>query len=300
VKRLRTYQYYALLVLVYILIVLVMRPNPMTLQAYHLEPLAYRVLLLAINGIPAFLTWFAAFYGYEQLRRYHKTVAGSKEGTAFGELTRASKWLALYLPVASLISLILNAVANVHLPFRATASIITNYAVVVMALMAMSAFGNGGRLLADTVKSRPGLGKTRFLVLCFIAMGILYCYLVIRHSLEDSHAYYMPLALLLITVVVPLFYAWCSGLMAALDITAYATKVTGVLYKRALRGLSAGIIAIIAGAILLQYLSSVSPPRGRLIIGSSLLLRYLLYACLAGGFLLIGNAAKKLQQIEKI
>lgn len=299
-KRLGTYRYYILLVLLYVFVVLVMRPNPMTLQAYHLEPVAYRVLLLGVNGIPAFLTWFAAFYGYEQLRRYNKLVAGTKEGLAFSDLTRASHWLALYLPIVSLMSLTLSAIANVHLGFRPAASVITNYVLVLMALTAMYGFSNGGRRLAETVKSRPSANKIRLALLCFIAMGVLYCYVVIRHSLLKHHAYHLPLPILLITIVIPLFYAWCLGLMAALDIDAYAGKVKGVLYKQALRYLSAGIVSIIIGAILLQYLSSVNPPTGRLILGTSLLLRYLLYACLAGGFGLIGSGAKKLQQMEKI
>jgi hypothetical protein len=169
-----------------------------------------------------------------------------------------------------------------------------------MALVAMTAFANGARRLADLARVRPSMIKMRMAILFFILLDAWYCYLVIRHSLLYPNGYHLPLALLIITVVVPLFYAWYLGLSAALDLDAYAIGVKGLLYRQSIRGLCGGVLLIIFGAILLQYSASVHPPQDRLIIGTSLLLRYILYGCLAGGFCLLGRSAKKLQQIEKV
>jgi hypothetical protein len=51
---------------------------------------------------------------------------------------------------------------------------------------------------------------------------------------------------------------------------------------------------------LIQYVNSAALQRGKLIFGLVLVVRYVLYAGLAGGFALIAHSAKKLQQIEKI
>jgi hypothetical protein len=85
-----------------------------------------------------------------------------------------------------------------------------------------------------------------------------------------------------------------------LDIDAYAIKVSGVLYRRALQLLSAGLLTVIVSSILIQYVNSAAFPQRKLIFGAVLVIRYVLYAGLAAGFVLIAHSAKKLQQIEKI
>jgi hypothetical protein len=90
------------------------------------------------------------------------------------------------------------------------------------------------------------------------------------------------------------------GLLAVLDIDAYATNISGLLYRKSLQLLSAGLLVVVLSSVLVQYLNSASTQRGRLILGGVLVIKYILYACLAAGFALIAHSAKKLQQIEKI
>jgi hypothetical protein len=143
--------------------------------------------------------------------------------------------------------------------------------------------------------------KTRLLTLAFIIMGVAYCYFVVKHGLDaDTSPYYMPLAVLLATVVIPYLYAWMLGLLAALDIDAYAGNVSGLLYRKALQLFSCGLVTVVASSVLLQYVNSASTERLRLVLGGVLVIRYLLYAAMAGGFALIAHSAKELQQIEKI
>jgi hypothetical protein len=295
------YRLYALFVGLYSFILLVMPPNPATLAAYHLTEYNYRILLFTVLALPAFLTWFAAFYGYEQLRIYSKLVADAKEGQSFHTLTRGIKWLTLYLPIVSLITLLLVAIANTHPGFKPFSDVCSSYLSITIALGAFAIIGNGARQLTELTRVRPSQFKTRVLALSFIVLGVMYCYFVVKNGLDpQSSPYHLPLGWVLITNVVPYFFAWMLGLLAVLDIDAYADKVVGILYRQALRLLSSGLLTVIITSILIQYVNSANLQPGRFVLGYVLLMRYILYACLAAGFLLIAHSAKKLQQIEKI
>lgn len=300
-KKLGIYKYYALFILIYSLGILFMPPNEQTMATYHLNETAYRTLLFSTLALPSFLTWLAAFYGFSQLDKYVELIKSTKEGKAFEGLKKGGRWLMLYLPIASIVTLLLTAIANSHASFRGSAEVISNYVTIVIALLAFSAVSRGARDLAEVTDARPSLLKTRLLAFSFIVMGVLYCYFIIKHGLNSrTSAYHMPIGALLLTVVVPYFYAWMLGLLAVLDIDAYATKVTGVLYRKALQMLSGGLLIVVGSSILLQYVNSASLQRGRLVLGGWLFVRYVLYAGLAAGFGLIAHSAKKLQQIEKI
>lgn len=299
--RLGIYRLYLLFVIFYSLVLLFMPANPATLAAYHLSNAAYRTLLFAVVALPAYLTWLAAFIGYNQLHRYRVLLDGANEGKPFDQLTTGVKWLAYYLPIVSCTSLVLSAVANSQPGFRAFADVASTYLSIVIAIGAFSLTSLGARELTVLSKTRPSLFKTKLLTLSFIMMGVTYCYFVIKHGLQPHNSpYHLPIIWLLVTTVVPYFFAWMLGLLSVLDIDAYATKVSGLLYRRALRLLSAGLLMVIASSIFIQYVNSAALQRGRLVFGLVLVVRYALYAGLAGGFALIAHSAKKLQQIERI
>ncbi len=299
--RLGIYRLYALFVIFYSLVLLFMPANKVTLAAYHLSNPSYRVLLFVVVALPAFLTWLAAFIGYNQLNRYTLLLNGATEGQAFSKLSRGVKWLAYYLPVVSCTNLILSAIANGHPEFRAFADVFSTYLSILIALGAFSLTSTGSRQLTVIGKTRPSLFKTKLLTLSFIAMGVTYCYFIVKHGLNpQTSPYHLPLFWLLLTTVVPYFFAWMLGLLAVLDIDAYATKVSGLLYRRALQQLSGGLLTVIVSSVLIQYVNSAALQRGRIVFGLLLVVRYILYAGLAGGFALIAHSAKKLQQIEKI
>lgn len=300
-NRLGVYRLYAVLLVLYVVTVLIMPPSHITTQTYHLTSASYRVLLLLAIALPTFLTSLAAFYGYNQLEGYVKLIKDTKEGKAFHKLSVGCKWIALYVPVLALVGLILVAIANKIPDFRTASMLITSYLALAIAVVAFSAVSTGARLLADSADVRPSLRKTRLFTISFIVMSVLYCYFIVRHGLDQKASpYHMPIMGMLLTVVVPYFYSWMLGLLAVLDIDAYASKVSGVLYQRALRMLSLGILTVIGSSILSQYITSANTDRGRLVLGGLLVVRYLLYGGLAIGFILIAQSAKKLQQIEKI
>jgi hypothetical protein len=134
---------------------------------------------------------------------------------------------------------------------------------------------------------------------------VLYCYLTFRQfnpgSLGSTHnPYFLPIWLLLLTVIIPYLYAWFVGLLAAYEITSYSQQVRGVLYKQALHLLVGGLVAVIAGSILLQYISSVDPSPGHLVLDYRLLLVVLFRIVIGIGFVLIAAGANRLKRIEEV
>jgi hypothetical protein len=246
------------------------------------------------------LVWFAAFYGYEQLRLYARLLPSSKDGEGFKKILSGMRWLSIFTPIPTIMSLLLSAVANVHPGFRGPSIVLSTYILIIFAIFAFTTISTGCRWLADVVRARPALWKVRISAAGFIVMGVLYCYFVLKHTVNGQTPYHLSPIWLAITVIIPFFFAWFMGLLAVLDLDAYSTKVSGLLYRRALRYLSAGWLIVIGSSIIIQYINSANPIRGRLVLGGVLVIRYLFYVGLICGFSLIANGAKKLQQIEKI
>lgn len=299
-KRLSLYQLFAMYVAVYLLILLLMKPNPDTVATYHLTTTSYRTLLFAASALPAMLVWFAAFYGYEQLRLYTRFLPDSKDGEGFKKILSGMRWLSILTPIPTIIALLLSAIANVHPGFRGASIVLSTYLLIIFALLAFTTISTGCRWLADLEKARPEIWKIRLSAAGFIVMGVLYCYFVLKQTVDGETPYHLSPLWLALTVIIPFFFAWFMGLLAVLDLEAYATKVSGLLYRRALRYLSGGWLVVISSSIIIQYINSANPIRGRLVLSSVLIVRYVFYICLIAGFVLIANGAKKLQQIEKI
>ncbi|MCA9334504.1 hypothetical protein KC963_05630 [Candidatus Saccharibacteria bacterium] len=277
-----------------------MPSNPQTIAQYHLSNIAYRAVLISAIAIPATLMWLAAFYGYEQVRKYVNTVKNSKEGEGFERLAMGVKWAAFLLPSISLLLLLLRAISNSSASFLPAAIIIGNYATLIGSLIAFSIIGRGARLLADRVKVRPSLSSTRIGMLIFLSLVTFYSYFVLSHALRGPSPYHLSTGLLLTTVMIPYVYAWFVGLLAALDIRAVGRHTPGILYQRGLHRLAMGLFIVITSTILLQCLNSIHAGHDNLVFGGVLLTRYLLYASVAAGFVLLGNGAKQLSQIEKV
>ena len=279
---------------------MLMPANKLTVDTYHLTNSSYRILLLIASALPTALTWFAGFYGLVQINKFSSLVKDSQEGPAYQRFSNGVRWIALYLPISSLVSVAVYAVANGHPELRRLAHYISTYVAIFIAVMAFSIISTGARQIADMNKVRPGVLQTRLVSLIFMIIGVVYSVILTRQYYIGISTYQLPLILLVFTIIVPYLYAWLQGMLAILDITAYGEQVKGLLYRKSMRLLAVGILLIIISSILIQYLNSINTQPGRLLFGSMLLIRYCLYACSAGGFILIAQSAKKLQQIEKI
>lgn len=300
----RALQRAILLAFVYISLVFLLPPSKATMQAYHLSTLEYRAILLSVM-LPSLVAWLAAFIGYAKLREYVYSIRKTPEGSYFDKLATGSAWLAWSLPLPAILSLLLNAIANRWPAFYPSSIIASNYLNLFLPLIAFSIIGTATRGLVNRAELKFSLASIRIIMLLFLAAGVLYCYLTFQRfdltSLSSTHnPYYLPVWLMVLSVIIPYLYAWFVGLLAAYEITLLSSQTKGVLYRRALRLLVAGLITIIVSSIALQYMNGLEPRVGHLVISYQLVLSSIFRVIGGGGFVLLAIGATRLKKIEEV
>lgn len=291
-------------VVVYVLLIFVLPANRISMHTYHLNGLEYRALLFAVS-LPSIATWVAAFLGYLKLLQYIRVINKSPEGADFATLARGYAWLAWSLPVAATINLLLTSAVNTWPHTQPAAIIIRNYINIALPLIAFSIMGTATRALMSRLKISLSSASIRGIMLVFLTGGVLYCFLTFQqlnlNSLHSTHnPYYMPLWLMVLTIIIPSLYAWFNGLLAAYEIMLYSRHTDGVLYRSALRLLVAGLVIIIVSFVAIQFTSSVNPGLARLILNWRLILTLLFRITSAVGFILVAVGAHRLKTIEEI
>ncbi len=300
----RALQSSALLVLIYTVLIFLLPINQDTMQAYHLSSIDYRIITFII-ALPAMLSWFAAFVGYVELHQYAHYIRKTTEGEHFNRLATGCAWLAWSLPLPVILALLLNAASGKWPSFHGPAVIISNYVNLLLPLIAFSIIGAASRGLVGDAKLKFSLASARVIIILFLSAGVLYCYLTFRHFNSTSLAstdnpYFLPLWLMVLTVTIPYLYAWFVGLLAAYEITLFSKHLDGVLYRQALRLLVGGLIAVIISSIALQYINSVQPRVGNLMVDYRLALSTLFRIIGGIGFVLLAMGALRLKKIEEV
>lgn len=300
----RALQHYVLLAVLYIALICFLPASTAAERAYHLSGLEYRVVMFAL-ALPSLVVWLAAFIGYSKLRLYARSINDTPEGIYFDQLARGCAWLAWSLPVGTIVPTILNAIAEQHSGFHASAIIISNYIGLVLPLIGFSVIASASRGLLMNTKARMSLANARFLILAFLALGVLYCFLTFSNfnlsSLGSTdNPYFLPAWLMVITVIVPYLYAWFMGILAAYEITIFSKNVQGVLYRQALGLVVAGLLAVILSSVALQYINGVEPRVGHLVLSYKIVFVSLFRIVGGGGFVLLAIGAGRLKKIEEV
>jgi len=292
------------LAFIYIALIFLLPASKATMRAYHLSTLEYRAILFTVM-LPSLVAWLAAFIGYAKLRQYVYSIRMTPEGTYFGKLATGCAWLAWSLPLPAILSLILSATANKWPAFYPSSIIASNYVNLLLPLIAFSIIGAASRGLISRAELKFSLASVRTIMLLFLAAGVLYCYLTFQRfdltSLSSTHnPYFLPIWLMVLSVIIPYLYAWFVGLLAAYEITLFSKHTKGILYRRALEWLVAGLVTIIASSIALQYLNGIQPRVGHLIINYPLVLSSIFRIIGGGGFVLLTIGAARLKKIEEV
>jgi hypothetical protein len=292
------------LALIYTVLIFLLPASHAALRTYHLSALEYRTILFAV-ALPLMIAWTAAFIGYARLRQYVYSVRETPEGVYFDKLATGCSWLAWSLPVPVIFSLLLNSIANQWPGFYPTSIIIGNYLNLVLPLVAFSVIGIASRGLVNQAKLKFSTASIRVIMMLFLAAGVLYCYLTFRHfdlsSLGSTHnPYFLPIWLMVISVIIPYLYAWFIGLLAAYEITLFGQQTDGVLYRQALHILVLGLIVIIASSITLQYTGGIRPRIGHLVFDYQLVWASIFRLLGGGGFILLAIGASRLKKIEEV
>jgi hypothetical protein len=296
--RSRLFYCYLFFIVVYAAFVLLPAPLHATLVQYHLSALGVRLIDLTIIFILAVI-WFAGLYGYTRLQSYAKLIEGHKDGKHVAKLTKGIFLLVIWLPVSSVVSVILNFFATKHQSLVPATTIINNYVNLLFPFLGFIFIGMAARGLSEYIRIRPRYVVTNALVLVNLFTGIIY-YRLVATTLHRASIYHMSIWLILTTLVVPYVFMWSVGLQAAYEILIYRQKVRGAVYKKSWHYLALGIGWLIVTSMVFQYVTTLSPRLIHLSIYWLLALIYSLLLLLSIGFVLIALGTRKLQKIEEV
>ncbi len=297
-------QRYVIVAILYMLLIFTLPANTAVMREHSFSDLQYKVILFGF-AIPSLMAWLAAFVGYSRLNQYAQSVAKTPEGSSFQQLAKGCTWLAWSLPIPIITSFVLNAYANTHPEFHASAVIISNYVNLGFALIALTFIGMASRSLTASASLTFSVARARSIILAFIVAGLLYCYFTLQYfnltSLNSTdNPYHLPLWLMVISLIIPYLYAWFIGLLAAYEIAVFSKNVRGVLYRQSLKMLVFGLIAVVVSSIALQYLNTAAPRNNYLALDSELLFVSIFQILTGVGFVLIALGANRLKKIEEV
>ncbi len=300
----RVVQRYVIVATLYVVLIFILPANTTVMREHSFSPIQYRALLFAV-ALPSLMAWLAAFIGYARLHRYAKSLAGTAEGSSFQQLARGCTWLAWSLPAPIILSFLFNSYANAHPEFRPTAVIISNYLNLIFPLIALTLIGIASRALTTSASLTFSVARARGIIIAFIVAGLLYCYFTFQRFdltsfTSTNNPYYLPLALVVITVIIPYLYAWFVGLLAAFEIAIFSKNAKGVLYRQSLQMLVFGLVAVVLSSIALQYINTISPRVGYIVLDFKLILVTVFRILTASGFVLIALGANRLKKIEEV
>lgn len=303
ILRSPVFQYFTITVL-YILLTLLLPANKAAMDIYHLTSAQYHVLVFMVT-IPFVAVWYTAFYGYTRLKQYATTIQASSEGNDFKSLSRGIGWLAWALVIPAVLALILSTIGGNNSGFYDASIVITNYIYLYLPLVAYILLANSAQNLTNHVKLRLFNLSSKSLILVFVMLGVIFCYFTFRQLGSSSlsaanNAYYLPVWLVLITIVIPYLFSWFVGLLAAYEILLYSRHTRGLLYRHALQFLGSGIAVVIASSIAFQYITSITPRTSHLSLNVTLATVYLIQLLSAAGYILIAIGASRLKRIEEV
>lgn len=297
-------KYYGIVAFSYIALALLLPANHIAQRDYHLSSGAYHALLFVVV-LPLIGIWLGAFYSYARLKQYSHAVAETPEGVEFEKIGNGFRWLAWGSAVIAILTLLLNAIANEHPGFHAFSIIVANYGSLIVPLVGYSMISSGSRGLNISQRITISSKGAKVLVVLFMLIGVAYCFITFQrlnlHAMTASdNPYYLPAWIMITSVIVPFLYTWFIGFLAAYEMYLYSKHVDGVLYQRAIRALSFGIIAVIASSIVVQYLRSAIPRTGHLSLNATLLIINIIYVFMAAGYIFISLGARQLRKIEEV
>jgi hypothetical protein len=300
----RAMQLVGYLAVFYICLIFLMPSNKLVMQHYNWTSNDYKIATASI-ALLSIVVWFIAFWGYSKLQLYAHAIGKSKEGPHFKRLSTGIMWLAWSLPIVTISTYILSHSVIIWPSFHNNQVIITNYISLIFPLIAFILISTSAAGLVGEKRPNLTLMSARITMTVFLAIGVIYCFLVFRTldltSLTGSNnPYYLPVWILIMTIIIPFLYGWFVGLLAAYEITLFSVNIVGLIYKHALIYLSIGLAVIILSAIAIQYVNSVLTHSGAVLYDARLYLLIIFRIISASGFVLLAIGAHKLMKIEKV
>lgn len=298
-------KYYSILALAIVLYATLTLFGPKAPNKYDLSDGELILIRLTVI-VPIVLIWIAAFYGAVRFKAYAESIKSRPDGKALTGVADAIMILAIGLVVTSLLGTLRQFAINND--YEVIYSIVRNYVAVAFPLIAFYKLFTASRGLVKLTDKPSGTSNDSALAflatagvsIAYTAMLLQYPY---RNDTPDPQtycSYFLPDALIVLTIIVPYVLSWFLGILAAVNIAAYSRHAKGLIYKKALSNLVKGIVAVTIFSVFLQLLDSVADSVASLSLAKILALVYVIIIGWAVGYLLIASGAKKLTKIEEV
>ncbi len=301
------YFLFGIFTLVYVALTLWAPTDTDILTRYDLTSSEARNLRLTVT-LPYIVIWFFAIFGFVRLKTYSHLIRKSSHGKSLSTIANGLFVLAVGLPLRAIGNRLVSLAEDLQPHLAATSTIIVNYIDIIAGLVAVGLIYTGSqRLMKTTTKSNNKTAPPYLVMIVLALIGTSYTYLTFTNPVrqfpaaEGGHAaYYLPDFLLLFTVVLPYLIIWYMGLHAAYFIRIYRKSVQGIIYKKALAYLAAGIVFVVLSRVAMRYMASLNTIVEAWTLQYLLAIIYCLLIFIAIGYGLIAKGAEKLKKIEEV
>lgn len=280
--------------------------NSATNARYGLTNRSAQILSMTIL-VPLVVIWWSAFMGFVKVKQYAAAVGQSKDGRALKVLGDGLMLLAFSLPINSILNTLRTYITNQNPSLTPSATIAYNYVSLAFTLAGIWLVAFGARKLAGTLEKKPYTLNQAILASAFTAFCIFYTYITLTDPVREvgggitgRAAYYLPDFLVLGTIVIPYIFLWFLGFRAAYHIQLYRLNVPGILYRKALGYLAAGIAFVVVSLMVLRLTTSMTSFLGELSLKYLLAFVYFLLILIGVGYVLIARGARRLKKIEEV
>lgn len=302
----RFYILYALMAILYLGLIIFAPQDAAVLTKYHLSSIQAKELSLTM-ALPLLVIWWFAFYGFIRLKAYAQLIERTNDGKHVANLAKGVFWLAISLPINSVMGSYLSYLAYRY-PSAISATVITaNYLRLTLAIIAFYWIYKGTQGLAATlVQKTEGMHRDGIRT-AFIALGLAFTYITLNNPYRrlptgtpSRAVYYLPDILILLTIIIPYLWVWYRGFASAHYLHLYKQKVKGVLYKSGLGYIANGLACIIASSIVIQFLVSITTIWNGATLHFILFTLYVLIIFTGLGYFLVAVGANRLKKIEEV
>jgi hypothetical protein len=297
-------RFYLLLAAIFVLLLLLIPTSSGEVIRYQVTPANYRLLFFLLE-VPLIFIWAVSLYSYLKLKQYAELIADSPESSGYANLARGCQWLTWGLPISAIASILLTTISRDDQSLLPKAIIMSNYISLLFPVLAFTYMSRGSEALLsghyDLAKQRH---KNRLIQIVFIAVGLIYSFLILKNfgasELGSSaNQYYLPVWLVVISLIIPYLYAWFLGLLTVFDIISLTKFMPGILYRRAMRLMASGLVIIIGSLMSVQYIHSFVPDSHDS-MRRNIIVAYLIYLVIIAGFVLLALGVRKMQRIEEV
>ena len=298
---------FSLLSLLYLLQIFAIPADARSLNRYNLSGTEAKLIALSF-AIPYIVIWFTALYGYIKLKGYSLSIIGNQEGKAFSMIANGLLVLAFWMPISTILTNLGTWISQRDPSLKPETTIISNYVTLGFTLLAFVLIYRGAQKLKPILKKYgTKIDYQSFFPELFVMASALFIYLTFTNDARTAPTenvplatYYLPDALILITIVLPYIAVWYLGMNAARLIQIYRLRISGTLYKNALQNLARGVICVIISLISIRYLASMTSVFSDATLKFILLLVYALLIVIAIGYIFIAVGARRLKKIEEV